>query len=272
MKPLLKENRGFIIKNCLSILINIYWLLFFLKLTFIIILKRVVFLKKDNIYLIVLLFLIIILALSLSFLAFEKEESKTVKTDAIKFKEEYELLNDKVDEEGNIIYQNVNLNAENLFVYSSEDEIISLLENGTGVIYFGYANCYNCRSIVPLLNKAGEELSIEKIYYLDIYNIRDKLELDENDKIVTQTEGSNGYYKILKLLDKYLPDYTLTNKSGKEISSNEKRLLAPTIIGVKNGQIVGYYESKKFSNEALTTSEQEEIEIELKNIIEKVIS
>lgn len=227
--------------------------------------------KKDNIFFLTLLAIIFCLTCSLAFLAFKKEEKEVLRTDAMKFKEEYALLNDKVDEEGNKIYPNVLLEDDNSFVFSTEDEIIELLEKGTGIIYFGYTNCYQCRNIVPILESIAKELSVEQINYLDISNIRDTLELDENDKIVTTKEGSNNYYQILKILDDYLTDYTLIGKDGKEILTNEKRLYAPTVVGIRNGEIVGFYENNTFKNEELTNEEKETIKNNIKEIFTNVL-
>lgn len=228
--------------------------------------------KKDNVFFITLLIIIICLTCCLAFLAFKKEEKEILQTDAMKFKEEYALLNDKVDEEGNKIYPNVLLEDDNSFVFSTEDEIIELLEKGTGIIYFGYTNCYQCRNIVPILESVAKELGVEQIKYLDISNIRDTLELDENDKIVTTKEGSNNYYQILKILDDYLNDYTLIGKDGKEILTNEKRLYAPTVVGIRNGEIVGFYENNTFKNEELTNEEKETIKNNIKEIFNNVLN
>ena len=153
-------------------------------------------------------------------------------------------------------------------------KIIEILEGKTGLIYFGFPECPWCRSILPVLEEAAIENKVAEIAYLNIENIRDVLELDENEKIVTTKEGSNNYYRILKLLDDYLEEYTLTDEEGNEIKTGEKRLYAPTVVAVSNGKIVGFHsgsiETQKNGYEPLTAKEKEELKKIYTDMIEKM--
>ena len=117
--------------------------------------------------------------------------------------------------------------------------------------------------MLPVLDEAAKETGIASIAYLDIKNIRDVKELDENDKIVTTTEGTSNYYKILDVLKKELDDYVLTTKSGKKINTGEKRLYAPTVVAVRDGKITGIHvgtlDSQKSGYDALTDKEKKEL-------------
>ena len=42
--------------------------------------------------------------------------------------------------------------------------------------------------------------------------------------------------ELLTKLDKVLADYTLTDKDGNEVSAGEKRIYAPNVVGVQNGE------------------------------------
>ena len=236
----------------------------------------VVFLKKENLFFLVFLCVIVLIACGCGFLAFQKvEKNNPVITDAVKIKEEYETLNDQINENNNLKYPTVTLREDNPFVYRSESEIVDILKNRTGVIYFGFSSCPWCRSILPVLESAAEETGIAQVFYLDIQNIRDVLELDENDKVVTSKEGSNGYYQIVELLDDYLSKYTLTNKKGEEIDTGKKRLFAPTVVGVLNGKIVSFYEGSLDSQEsgydALNDKEKEELKSIYVELIQKTL-
>ena len=55
------------------------------------------------------------------------------------------------------------------------------------------------------------------------------------------TEGSEAYYDILEILDDYLTDYVVTS-DNKEYKTGEKRLYAPTVVVVKDGEIMGVHE------------------------------
>lgn len=178
-----------------------------------------------------------------------------VTNDSVKFKQEYEDLNEK-KEDNKFLYLRVNVKSYNPIVYSSYDEVIKLINNGTGIIYFGTSDCNWCRAITPILIDTAMENNVEKIYYLDISNDRDVKKM-KNDKIKTTKEGNENYYKLLKVLDKYLPDYE---------QYNEKRIYLPLIVFVKDGSILGveevlesYYNRAK-DNPLLGMKEEEKIE------------
>lgn len=230
--------------------------------------------KKENWFFLGLLGVIVIIACGCGFLAFQKVEDTPVITDAVKIKEEYEMLNEKIND-NNLKYPTVTLSDDNPFVYRSESEIIDILNNKTGVIYFGFSSCPWCRSVLPILEDAAREAGLAQVFYLDIQNIRDVLELDENDKVVTSKEGSNGYYQIVELLDEYLSKYSLTNEKGEEISTGKKRLFAPTVVGVLNGEIVSFHEgsldSHKSGYDALEDKEKEELKKIYVELIQKTL-
>ena len=219
--------------------------------------------KKDNLILLILLGVVVVLVVVCGIFAYQREEQTLSKSDAEKIAEEYASLNDQVNETNNLTYPSVDLGVDNPFVYVSEETVIDLLENGTGVIYFGFSSCPWCRSMLPILNEAASEVGMGRIYYLNVQDIRDTLELDENNKVVTTKEGSNGYYQILSLLDEYLSEYTLEGKKNELVDTNEKRLFAPTVVGVRNGEIVGFHEGTVDTQEngfsTLTDEEKEEL-------------
>lgn len=219
--------------------------------------------KNDNKVFIILIAVIVIIAIVVGFFAFKKEEQATPKTDALKIKEEYALLNDTVNESVNKNYPTVNLKDNNPFVYKNEEEIIELLKNKTALIYFGFPKCPWCRSMLPVLESAASETNIVSIAYLNIYDIRDTKELDENNKVITTKEGTSNYYKILELLKDKLDDYTLQTKDGKTINTGEKRLFAPTVVAVRDGVITGIHvgtvKSQKTGYDTLSDKEVTEL-------------
>lgn len=190
------------------------------------------------------------------------EENK----DALKFQNEYMELNGK--EIYGFTYVEVDISENNTVKYVSEEEAVEILEKGSGVIYFGFATCPWCRSLVTTLTKVAEAKN-ETIYYLDISNIRSKFEIKDG-KLNKTKEGTEGYYEILRVLDDQLEDYYLTDKD-KQYDTNEKRLYAPTLIAVKDGEIksmhVDTVESQKSGFDKLT---KEQI-AELTKIIEDLI-
>ena len=55
-------------------------------------------------------------------------------------------------------------------------------------------------------------------------------------------EAGEGYTELLSWLDKYLADYTVTDEAKNKIAVGEKRIGAPTIIRVKNGEPVAKWQ------------------------------
>jgi len=218
-----------------------------------------------------LLVIIGVLALVCGYFAFQQQEVQETKTDALKIKEEYASLNGTINESNKKNYKDVNLSDDNPFVYKTEEEIVEILEKGTGIIYFGFKRCPWCRSMIDILESAAKEKNIGEIYYLDIETIRDVFSLDENDKLVKEKEGSSNYYKILNLLDSHLTEYFLTGKDNKKIDTKEKRLYAPTVVAVSNGEVKMIHEAtvstQKDPYVELTSEEKQD----LKSIYLKLI-
>lgn len=222
--------------------------------------------------------IIIIIFVSLAAIFFGynymKDKYKVINEDAIKFKKEYEKLNNTLNSNNNKTYPKVGISSNNVIKYSTYDEIIKVLKEGTGVIYLGYPECPWCRNMVPVLLNAAEETGIDSIYYLNIKEDRDLLVLDEKNKIKVQKEGSTQYYALVEVLSEILDDYILTSNKGVEVNTNKKRIYVPLVVFVKNGEIVGYHantvESQKDPYKLLSDRQKEElllIYIDLMNML-----
>ncbi len=124
-----------------------------------------------------------------------QEESET---DATKFAKEYGISED------------------NVFVYRTADEIIKILENGTGIVYLGFPECQWCKAYVPMLNEVAKDNNVSEIYY---YNISQ----DRKD-------NTENYQKIVSILEKNL-------KYDKE---GNRRIYVPDVTFVLNGEIIGH--------------------------------
>nr|MBP3259105.1 hypothetical protein [Bacilli bacterium] len=158
------------------------------------------------------------------------------KSDASRFKEEYESLNGEVINGKEI--RTLNISKKNPFVYKEAKDIVSMIKAGdTFVVYFGFARCPWCRSILPNLIKAADELDIDKIYYVDVLDIRDTMDIDDKGNPYKKKDADKSYYELLNLLDGVLEDYTLT-KNNKKIATGEKRIYAPNIVVVKDGEVI----------------------------------
>ena len=178
--------------------------------------------------------IILVLVLSLLVVGCSNE-----KTDAMKFKEEYESVNNKVNEHTKKENRKLNIPKNNPIVYATAEDIVKRIDNKeTFIVYFGFAECPWCRSVIEQLLKVAEEKKVEKIYYVDVLNIRDVREIAEDGTITTTTEGSKGYMDLLTRLDSVLADYTLTDENEEEVSAEEKRIYAPNVVAISRGEAI----------------------------------
>ena len=177
-------------------------------------------------------------------------------TDAINFKTEYESLNSKDDK-----YLSISIDKENPIKYIKENELDEFLNDGTGIIYFGFPECPWCRNLVPVLLDALKEKDINEIYYLNVKNIRDEKELNNEGEIVVKKEGNDIYSKILEKFNDYLPIYEGLN------DNSIKRLYSPAIFFLVNGEVVSYHFNTVDSQEDPSIPLNREQYDELKNIL-----
>lgn len=215
---------------------------------------------KKTFMIILSVLLVVLILFSLYYFVFKE------KPDNLKFKEEYESLNDEVSNSGkkNI---DVKIDEDNLMKYSSFKEIIDVLDEGTGIIYFGFPECPWCRNAVPVLIEAAKKNEIGQIYYFDASKIRDVKELKDG-KVVTTKEGTKEYYQLVDKLKDVLGPY-----EGLEDESI-KRLYFPTMVFVMGGKVVGTHigtvDSQKDPYKVLTKKEKEELLKIYENNIEKI--
>lgn len=144
-------------------------------------------------YIILGVLLLLIASLVVYFVFIKKDNN----TDNIKFSKEY-----------------TSVSKDNVFVYRSKDEIINILEHGTGIVYLGFPECPWCMAYVPLLNEIAKNEGIEKIYY---YNIRED-----------RKNNTKFYQKVVSILN----DYLNYDEEGK------KRIFVPNVTFVKEGKII----------------------------------
>lgn len=138
----------------------------------------------------------------------------------------------------------------NVFVYRNIDEIINILEKGTGIVYLGFPECKWCQRYTKYLNEVAMDMGISKIYY---YNIR------EDRKLNTE-----NYHKIVSILENYLQN----DEEG------NKRIYVPSVIALKKGEIVGFDDETAWDTKGFETPDEywntDEVN-DLKEKLEKMI-
>ena len=166
--------------------------------------------------------------------------SNSLKSDASKFKSEYEALNDE-----NV---RIEISKDNPIEYVNIDKVFEIFENKTGVIYFGFPGCPWCRNMLPILFEAAKNNNIDIIYYFNPKEIR--------------SSDNDDYNKLISILNEHL----------KENEAGEKTLYVPDVYFVKDGQIVGHHlgtvDSQTNPMESLTDDQKQE----LLNIFDELFS
>lgn len=169
---------------------------------------------------------------------------ETTLTDATKFKEEYESLNETTNSSGSE-YRTISISEKNPFIYATAEEIVKKIENNeTFYVYFGSKHCAWCRSVIEKAIEVSKENDIEKIYYVEIWDgdhieiLRDTYKLNDEGKPELVSNGGKGYKQLLEYFDNVLSNYTLTDKNGNKVSVGEKRIFAPNFIYVEKGKSI----------------------------------
>ena len=187
---------------------------------------------KDKKTKLILLIVSLVVLVGLLVFVILNEKKDNVSIDAKKFNEEY-----KLDDE------------ENVFVYRSAEEIIKILENGTGVVYLGFPECPWCTAYVKILNEVAKEEGLEKIYY---YNI-----------LEDRKNNTENYKKIVSILN----DNLLYDEEG------NKRIFVPDVTFILKGEIVGHDNETSVMESGITPEEywSEENKTNLKEKLRKLI-
>ncbi len=217
----------------------------------------------------VLIVLIIGMTVGCTFL---KEDD--VKEDSIKFKEEYEALNNTVRESDGQKYNNIDINEDNPIKYVTPKEATKIIKEESGVIYIGAPWCPWCRNAIPVLFEATKNNGVDTVYYVDLTEYRNIWEIVDGELVKSQKE-KEGYYDLLNALDEVLGSstYKLKDENGQEYDTNEKRVYMPMVLGIKGGKITETHTGTVTLNEgqdkysALTETQKNE----LLNIYDKLV-
>lgn len=119
------------------------------------------------------------------------------------FMEQYPQLTDKEH-----IYEVVDINR-----------VFDIIDNQEScILVMGFQECPWCQALVPYLNEVGKEEGLERIYYLDIKEMRDN-------------EASDQHAAYLDLKEYFIDC----------VDQEKDRINAPTTLAIKNGELVGFH-------------------------------
>lgn len=214
-----------------------------------------------NKLIIILSVILVGVVLGLVILFMKNDDNKINYTnDEIKFKDEYENLNGQELKEDYIL-KTIDIEVDNNIKYVNDDELINLLTMGTNVIYFGWADCNWCRSIVPTLIKTVKSNNINQLFYYDLKSLRNSYENNEDENKVKL------YEEIIKIIGDKIESVFDENSPR----NGEKKILAPTVVFIKNGEFIGLH-VKSVETHLKSTDELNEKQIkELSNIYESYL-
>ncbi len=166
----------------------------------------------------------------------EKKNKVEETSDAQKFASEYKEVGE-----------------DNVFVYREVDDIIKIMEHGTGIVYLGYPECPWCQAYVKYLNEVANDMGVEKIYYCNTKKVKEE-SMDKYQKLVSLLSGNLQY-----------------NEEGNEW------IYVPNVSFHVNGEVIGNdNESSKDTHgltdpkEYWTDEEVKDLKTRLRGYIEEV--
>lgn len=163
--------------------------------------------------------------------------------DNLRFKLDYESLNSIPYDNGKKIEVKISWNNPVDYIY--QEEVIEVLENGTGIVYFGYNSCPWCRNIVEILLETAKEEKFDKVYYVNTHGALDGIEEE-----------------LIEILHDYLRENPETG---------EKVLAVPDVYFIKDGKIIGHHISTVESYKNPYKGMNEEQKKELKKIYQELL-
>ena len=161
--------------------------------------------------------------------------------------------NRKVEDNVRFASEYSSVTEDNVFVYKNIDEIIKIMEHGTGVVYLGFPECPWCQAYVKYLNEVALDVGIDEIYY---YNV-----------LEDRTNNTDNYKKLVSLLG----DNLQYDKEGNH------RIYVPNVSFHINGEVIGNdyetsYDTRGLSSaiEYWTDNEVSDLKDRLNAYMEKV--
>jgi len=158
------------------------------------------------------------------------------------------------ESEKNLADEYETLSQDNIYVYKTGEEIINILEHGTGIVYLGFPECPWCQAYAPMLNDIADMEGLEKINYFNILKDRQ--------------DNTDIYQQIVNIIQ----DYLQYDDDG------NKRIYVPAVIAVSKGEIVGFddetaYDTHGFDNpeDYWTDNEKQDLTTKLTDMVNSVL-
>lgn len=112
----------------------------------------------------------------------------------------------------------------NVFVYRTADEIVKILENGTGAVFLGFPECPWCQRYAKYLNEVAKDVNLDVIYYCNIYE--DRLNNTEAYQKIVALLGDSLDYDAEGNHRIFVPDLTIVYKGEIKCHDNETSMIS----------------------------------------------
>lgn len=156
--------------------------------------------------------------------------------------------------EQKIVKEYPNLSSDNVYEEIDAQGFLNKVNSKQSFItIFGFPTCPWCQSIIPVLNDVAKAEGLDVVYYIYLKDMRDN----------TKSPQHQDYLKIYDLL-----------KENDGIDKEKERVNAPTIVVVKDGNVVASHldtvPSHQIENGVLPPLNGQQL-AELKKIIKGLI-
>jgi len=124
----------------------------------------------------------------------------------------------------------INVSKDNVFRYVNAQDVYTKMKSGSAIIFMGFPSNKWSGYYANILNEAAKQIGIEEILYYDFKDDR---------------ENKNATYQSIVLkLNSYVPT----------LDDDTQNIYAPTLIVIKNGNII-YYDNETAINIGKITPE-----------------
>lgn len=202
------------------------------------------------------LFLLVVLAVVSSIIIYDKfgkTEKIIITEDENKLKQEYEVLNNNRETK----YVKVNIPEDNNVIYIDNTKLKEILKGDTGIVIFASSKDNASRNAMEIILNSASSNDVENIYYYDMTDIRDEKELNSDNEVIINKEGTKEYKELLEILSPYIGAYDGLN------DPSIKRIYLPTVLFVVDGKVgniqIGLIDSIKDSDKPLRKEEKDEL-------------
>lgn len=103
--------------------------------------------------------------------------------------------------------------------------VISILTNAQNehyqkptIVVFGFKACPWCQAVIPYINEVAKAKNFEKVYYVDIKDMRDNPSSSDHERYLTIKEKLAGV-----------------------VDETKDRINAPTVVVLKQGEVLSYH-------------------------------